>query len=158
MASKKYVISLWQKRWDNSDTGHTYHTYFPKEDATRMFDQPTRTAFSQILQLQTGYSQPNDYKHKLGLSKTNQCECGQVETTEHYLIECPLQELPRNRMAMAQGRDIGLYHLDIQHLLEHNSEEDEYTSGQTEILRREPATYIETTGHFKPATATSPSP
>ena len=129
----------------------------PKLDATRMFDN-SRTAFSQILQLQTGYSQLNDYRHKLGLSKTDQCECGHVETTEHYLIECPLQELARNRMAMALGRDIGLYHLDIQHLLGHNSKEDEYTSGQTEILRRELAAYIETTGRFKPATATPPSP
>ena len=152
MASKEYVISLWQKSWDNSDTGRTYHNYFPKVDATRLFDHPTRTAFSQILQLQTGYSQLNvlnDYRHKLGLSKTNQCECGQVETTEHYLIEFPLQELPRNRMPMALGRDICLYHLD---------EEDEYTSGQTEILRRELATYIETTGRFGPSAATPPSP
>ena len=92
MASKKYVTSLWQKRWDNSETGRTYHSYFPKVDATRLFDNPTRTAFSQILQLQTGYSQLNEYRHKLGQAKTNQCECGQVETMEHYLIECPLQE------------------------------------------------------------------
>ena len=127
-------------------------------DATRLFDKPTRTAFSQILQLQTGYSQLNKYRHKLGLSKTNQCECGQVETTEHYLIECPLQELPRNRMAMALGSAIGLYYLDIQHLLEHNSKEDEHTSGQTEILRRELATYIEATGRFKSSTATPQSP
>ena len=32
MASKKYVISLWQKRWDNSETGRTYHSYFPRVD------------------------------------------------------------------------------------------------------------------------------
>ena len=113
MASKKYVTSLWQKRWDNSETGRTYHSYFPKVDATRLFDNPTRTAFSQILQLQTGYSQLNEYRHKLGQAKTNQCECGQVKTTEHYLIECPLQEQPRNHMAMALGRDIGLYHLSV---------------------------------------------
>ena len=158
MASKKYVISLWQKRWDNSDKGRTYHSYFPKVDATRLFDNPTRTAFSQILQLQTGYSQLNDYRNKLGLSKTNQCDCGQVETTEHYLIECPLQGLPRNRMAMVLRRDISLYHLDIQHILEHSSKEDEHTSGQTEILRRELATYVEATGRFKPSTTTPPSP
>ena len=158
MASKKYVTSLWQKRWDNSETGRTYHSYFPKVDATRLFDNPTRTAFSQILQLQTGYSQLNEYRHKLGQAKTNQCECGQVETTEHYLIECPLQEQPRNHMAMALGRDIGLYHLDTQHLLSYDSEEDEHSTGHTEILRRELATYIEATGRFRPSSVPPPSP
>ena len=157
MASKKYVKSLWQKRWDNSETGRTYHSYFPKVDATRLFDNPTRTAFSQILQLKTGYSQLNEYRHKLGQAKTNQCECGQVETTEHYLIECPLQEQPRNHMAMALGRDISLYHLDTQHLLSHDSEEEEHSTGHTEIPRRELATYIEATGRFRASSVPPPS-
>ena len=28
--------SLWQKRWDKLETGRTYHSYFPKVDATRL--------------------------------------------------------------------------------------------------------------------------
>ena len=46
MASKKYVTTLWQNRWDNSDTGRTFHGYFPKVDAPRMFDIPTKRAYS----------------------------------------------------------------------------------------------------------------
>ena len=74
------------------------------------------------------------------------------------MIKCPLQEQPRNHMAMALGRDIGLYHLDTQHLLSHDSEEDEHTTGHTEILRRELATYIEATGRFRPSSVPPPSP
>ena len=157
MASKKYVTTLWQNRWDNSDTGRTFHGYFPKVDAPRMFDIPTKRAYSHILQLQTGYSQLNEYRHKLGQTKTNQCTCGQVETTEHYLTECTLYEQQRNLMAMALGRNIGLYHTDTYLLLNHN-EEDEHTKGQTETIRRELATYIEATGRFGPASTTPPSP
>ena len=104
--------------------------YFPKVDAPRMFDIPTKRAYSHILQLQTGYSQLNEYRHKLGQTKTNQCNCGQVETTEHYLTECTHYEQQRNLMVMALGRNIGLYHTDTYLLLNHN-EEDEHTKGQT---------------------------
>ena len=126
MTSGKYAISLWKKRRENSETGITLYSYFPKVDATRLFDNTTRTAFSQILQLQTVYSQLNEYRQKLGQTKINRCE-----TTDHYLLQCPLQEQPRNIMALTLGRDIGPYHLDLQ-LLGHNPDKDENTKGQTE--------------------------
>ena len=139
---------------------HSYfHGDFPKVDAPRMFDIPTKRAYSHILQLQTGYSQLDEYRHKLGQTKANQCNCGQVETTEHYLTECTLYEQQRNLKAMALGRDIGLYHTDTYLLLNHN-EQDEHTKGQTETtcIRRELATYTEATGRFGPASTTPTSP
>ena len=47
------------------------------------------------LQLDTGYTQFSHYRNKLGQVNSDLCRCGQTETTEHYLLQCPLYELPR---------------------------------------------------------------
>ena len=48
-----------------------------------------------MLQLRTGYSKLNDYRHKLGQVETRYCEFGQIETVQHYLLECPLYDEAR---------------------------------------------------------------
>ena len=51
-------------------------------------DYPDHKNFSSLLQLRTGYSQLKDYRHKLEQVESNKCECGDMETTEHFLLEC----------------------------------------------------------------------
>ena len=43
----------------------------------------------------TGYSKLSDYRHKLGQVETRFGECGQIETVQHYLLECPLYDEAR---------------------------------------------------------------
>ena len=42
------------------------------------------------------YSMLNDYRHKLGQCESGLCECGQMETVQHYLLQCQLYEEERN--------------------------------------------------------------
>ena len=91
--------------------------YFPSIAAKRPFDKPSKEPYSRILQLQTGYNTLNDYRSKLGQAERNLCKCGQVEDTEHFLLQCPHQDEPCNIMARNLGWKIGLYHLDMQELL-----------------------------------------
>ena len=105
--------------------------------------QSTRQSYSRILQLQTGYNILNQYRSKLGQTESNLCQCGQVEDTEHFLLECPIQEEPRNILARNLGQKIGLYHLGMQELL--RSSEDENISEYREVVRRELAEFIEAT-------------
>ena len=57
-----------------------------------------------MLQLRTGYSKLSDYRHKLGHVETRFCECGQIETVQHYLLECPLYDEARYTL-MKIGRE-----------------------------------------------------
>ena len=112
-----------------------------------------------ILQLQTaetGYNYLNDYRSKLNQTLTNRCSCGQIEETEHYLLQCPLQDIHRDVMARNLGQRIGLYHLDLQHLL--GSESDSNIPGYQETVKWELAEYIRATGRFTSPPKTPSSP
>ena len=145
-ASQTHTLSLWQRRWETTDVGRTYHKYQPKVNTKRVHDQPTKEAYSRILQLQTGYTYLNDYRSKINQTQSNKCICGQVETTEHYLLQCPLQDVPRDIMARNLGQKIGLYHLDLQHILGY--EDNNNIPGYQETVKSELAEYIRATGRF----------
>ena len=145
-ASQTYTLSLWQRRWETTDVGRTYHKYQPKVNTKRVHDQPTKEANSRILQLQTRYTYLNYYRSKINQTQSNKCICGQVETTEHYLLQCPLQDVPRDIMARNLGQKIGLYHLDLQHILGY--EDNNNIPGYQETVKSELAEYIRATGRF----------
>ena len=155
-ASQAYTLSQWQRRWDTTEVGRNYYKYHPKVNTKVIYDQPTKEAYSMILQLQTGYTYLNDYRSKLNQTLTNRCRCGQVEDTEHYLLQCPLQDIHRDVMARNLGQKIGLYHLDLQHLL--GSESDSNIPGYQETVKWELAEYIRATGRFTSPPKTPSSP
>ena len=99
-----------------------------------------------------------NYRSKLNQTLTNRCSCGQVEDTEHYLLQCPLQDIHRDVMARNLGQKISLYHLDLQHLL--GSESDSNIPRYQETVKWELAEYIRATGRFisPPKTPSSPWP
>ena len=150
-ASHTHIMTLWQRRWTIAEVGREYYRYVPSITTKKYLDQPTRQSYSRILQLQTGYNILNQYRSKLGQTESNLCQCGKVEDTEHFLLQCQLQEEPRNILARNLGQKIDLYHLDMQELL--GSSEDENISEYREVIRREIAEFIEATGRFTPAQA-----
>ena len=106
LASHTHIMSLWQHRWSIAEVGKEFFKYSPYISTQRHFDQPTKQSYSRILQLQTGYNVLNQYRSKLGLTESSLCQCGQVEDTEHYLLQCPLQEEPRNILAVTWDRNL----------------------------------------------------
>ena len=39
----------------------------------------------------------NGYRHKLGQYESGLCECAQMETVQHYLLQCQLYDEERER-------------------------------------------------------------
>ena len=74
----------WQHRWDIGEFGRDFYLCKPFLDSNPRLDFPNTRMFKQILQLRTGYSILNDYRHKLGQCESGLCECGQMETVQHY--------------------------------------------------------------------------
>ena len=105
-ASHTHIMTLWQRRWTIAhvaEVGREYYRYVPSITTKKYLDQPPRQSYSRILQLQTGYNILNHYRSKLGQTESNLCQCGQVEDTEHFLLQCPLQEDPCNILARNLG-------------------------------------------------------
>ena len=68
MHAKASIRRKWQHRWDIGEFGRDFYLCKPFLDSNPRLDF---RMLKQILQLRTGYSMLNDYRHKLG-----QCESG----------------------------------------------------------------------------------
>ena len=55
-----------------------------------LIDFPKTIVYRNIAKLRLGYNKLKDYQFKLGICESNLCECGQIETVEHYLLHCEL--------------------------------------------------------------------
>ena len=97
-AAKAHGLSMWQRQWDVSEKGRFLYGLKPKVNKKPVFDFPDRKQYSLIAQLRIGYAKLNDYLHKIGVSETSECTCGEVETIEHYLLHCENYFNERERM------------------------------------------------------------
>ena len=61
----------------------------------------------------------NSYQHKLRLKDSGNCECGNIEIVEHFLLVCPKFENIREQMKQNLYQTIGIsyMYLDLKLLL-----------------------------------------
>ena len=88
----------------------------------------------------------NDYKQKLGQVESNRCECGEVETTEHFLLECQQYEDQRLQLLFSLQSQVGITHLDTLELLSYEDKED--FKGWRDTVTTSHCSYIEKTGRY----------
>jgi ribonuclease HI len=74
---------------------------------------PNRTACAQIAQLRTGHCGLNKYLHRFKKRDDPKCECGRVETVEHFLMECHRYVEQRNELR----KSVGLGRMNVARLL-----------------------------------------
>jgi hypothetical protein len=75
-------------------------TALPGKHTKEMYDQMTGKHAAVLCQLRTGMSRLNSYLFKIKASDTALCECNksEVETSAHYLFECPTWETHRDEL------------------------------------------------------------
>lgn len=92
----------WQRRWDASETGRHLYDFRPQVSLSLpdyMF-MSYITEKKVISQLRTGFSSLNYYKHKVGLQESPNCICGETETVDHFICNCELYELQRQKLSV----------------------------------------------------------
>ena len=145
-AARDIIMDKWQDKWNISNTGREYLQYRPQILPKPRFYFPDHRGFILLLQLRTGYSQLNDYKQKLGQVESNRCECGEVENTEHFLLECQLYEDQRLQLLYTLQSQAGTTNLDILELLSYGDKED--LKGWRDTVITSLCSYIEKTARF----------
>jgi len=146
IGAKDLVNKKWQHRWDITTSGRHFYGYKPQVMGKTFLDQPTPVAFKAICQLQTGYSCLNDYRKKVNQHPSNRCDCGEPETVEHYLFDCPLYDVPRQQLQLNLANRLGIWVMDVQILLEFD--EDEYQKDWRETIVEELEKFILESNHF----------
>jgi hypothetical protein len=87
MALNDLVLSLWQSRWNSSQSGRVTYRYIPDVRNAVCFTRDWGLAAGFLL---TGHGSLNAFLHRRNLSATAGCVCGDTsETWEHVLCHCP---------------------------------------------------------------------
>ena len=116
-AAKAHSLTTWQKQWDVSEKGRFLYGLKPKVTQKTVFDFPNKKLYRQIAQLRIGYVKLNDYMYKVGVSDTRICSCGEIETIEHYLLNCENYFNERERMRTVLFQQTGIGNLTTENIL-----------------------------------------
>ena len=95
----------WQSDYDTPGETSHYYSIVKKELYGGKYPNPlksfmssvSRHTFSKLFQLRTGHGVLGKYFRTRGIDeRDHNCECGQLETVEHVLKECPLHPAERD--------------------------------------------------------------
>ena len=143
-AARKSIIFKWeQQRWDISETSRFLYTFKPQ---VGYLDLPSKDLFPIILQLRTGYCKLNEYRCKLIQCESSECDCGEIDTVQHLILECLLYEDNRQQLLKNLFSQLGINYLDMDLLLGYS--EDENIPGWRESILREFGQYLASTGRL----------
>ena len=152
-AARDSILDKWQNKWDISTTGREFHQYRSKISLKQKHDFPNHFKYNILLQLRTGYSQLNQYRNKLGQVHSALCECGEVETTEHFFLECHIHEVQRLELFHNLHTQLGMNTFDLCDLLSYEEKKDFPEWRDTVILNV--CTFIEKSGRFNSTLTTN---
>ncbi|GBM36530.1 hypothetical protein AVEN_46007-1 [Araneus ventricosus] len=89
---KSELVSLWQTRWVQAETGRQTAQYFPMVDFTpKLFN-------SKIMQIITGHGRFPYYFKRFNFLTTDLCRCGCFRDANHYVYECQSTSDLRSRL------------------------------------------------------------
>lgn len=76
----------------------------PGKHIRKLYNALKRIDAAILAQLRTNISRLNTYLHKIKVAETDKCECGVLETVQHFLFFCPRWRQQRQDMKSAHGR------------------------------------------------------
>jgi ribonuclease HI len=130
-AVKTSTKMKWQNRWTISESGRQLYDLIPMVGNASHLDMPNPQIGRVLTEMRTGYSKLNKYRNNIGQSPTPLCDCGEEETTEHYILHCHIYDHERDKLAV-QLKTLD-ESFDLLHLLTRDSNKRE-TSKEINIL------------------------
>ena len=70
----------------------------PGKHTKNLYDRCRKQEARILVQLRSGYSKLNDYLWRIGAAPGPECECGQRETIQHFVLQCPRWAEERRQM------------------------------------------------------------
>ena len=145
-AARESGKKKWQDMWEKSETGRHLFNYRPQVDYKIKHKFDTRKGESVVAQLRTGYARLNEYMNKSNIAESDMCQCGEIESVKHYLIECEMYENGREQLRRKMFEICGIANLDMNLLLD-AKHDDEYKDWRNVILS-ELETFVAETKRF----------
>ena len=143
-AAKAHSLTAWQKQWDVLEKGRFLYGLKPKVSKKTVFDFPDKKSYNLIAQLRKGYARLNDFLFKIWVSQTRNCSCGEIESIEHYLLNCEKCFNERERMRSILFQQTGITEMTTEILLGNND---------TDLKKEHDLTILSALGDFITQTA-----
>ena len=90
---------VWQKMWENqinvTNKGRALYSVKNKIGHWPWAENKNRRLGISITRLRLGHAGLNQIKHRFGITHDPLCQCGELESIQHYLLECPNFETHR---------------------------------------------------------------
>ena len=149
-AAHETAIKGWQHKWEISERGRHMYRLKSKVGKRSVLDHPNKASGRAISELRLGYSRLRGYTHAIGLSDTNRCRCGEVETTEHFLAHCEQYSEAREELRQKLWRLTGSFYLTLENILysDQNTGNDETPKLDQKTCFELLAEYVRKTDRF----------
>ncbi|BGP44109.1 hypothetical protein JCM10450v2_008331 [Rhodotorula kratochvilovae] len=96
---KAEECARWEQEWAAAKVGRGLHRLAPSPStAHRYHTGLTRRQAMLLARLRLDCAPPNSYLARTRQRGDGACECGEEETREHYIVNCPLHARARMRM------------------------------------------------------------
>ncbi|KAK9295481.1 hypothetical protein QLX08_010208 [Tetragonisca angustula] len=90
------TIKTWQSEWDTSEQGGVTRAFF--RNISRRMQLVNIGISHNAAQIITGHGRIKSTLHRLKLSESDQCRCGQPDTVEHIVYDCKEDEVERKEL------------------------------------------------------------
>ena len=105
-AVKTSCMKKWQRRWDLTNSGRELYSH--RNTVGLKNNKLIHQKYPRVVsKLRTGYCL-NEYLHKIGVVDTPYCECGEIESCEHYIMECSETQDLRERLRLKLWQQTGM--------------------------------------------------
>ena len=111
-ATKKFGIKKWQGMWEKSERSRALYILRPEVNFILKHSFKTTKGEKAIAHLRTGYANLNEYLFKCGLKDSDECEYGEIETCDHFLLRCSVYETQREFLRKRLFQQLGLVSVD----------------------------------------------
>ena len=95
--------AIWQEQWNPTDEQILAQSTHLRNIKKYIAEWPwanhkSRTVETTMARLRLGHVGLAQHQHRFGLVDSDRCECGQIETIEHYLIQCQKYKYQRKKL------------------------------------------------------------
>jgi len=120
---KATQVQAWQTKWSNSDMGRFLYNIQPKVGSKPWFYNLSlhRHAIITINRLLCNHTKCKQHLFRLSMTDDNLCPCGDIQNSNHLLLECPDVDATHRYSFLKVVRSEGEIPIDITHLLKLNN-------------------------------------
>lgn len=94
----KYWKDLWLRSVESTGKGKALLSIKSNLNTWQWTSLRPRILETAMAKLRIGHAGVNSYLYKINKSQTDKCVCGQKETIDHFLLQCPLYSIARTEL------------------------------------------------------------